>query len=363
VGSANDWDKSPLEINRLAFDWNIRCRTSSEASHAMSSFTALMLTQAGRATEAALVTLTEGDLPAGDVDVRIDYSSLNFKDALAITGRGAIVKRWPMVPGIDLAGVVERSAHADWRAGDRVVVNGWGIGETHWGGLAQRARLSADWLLALPDAYDSRQAMAIGTAGYTAALCVMALQKHGLTPASGPVLVTGASGGVGSVAVVLLAGLGFEVAALTGRAEQAAYLRELGATEIVERASMAAPGKPLQSERWAGVVDTVGSHTLANACAATRWNGAVAACGLAQGADLPATVLPFILRGVTLYGINCVFTPNATRAQAWALLARHLDAATLARMTSEIGLSEAIRASSDLLDGRLHGRTVVAVDR
>ena len=329
----------------------------------MSSFTALMLTQAGRATDAALVTLTEGDLPAGDVDVRVEYSSLNFKDALAITGRGAIVKRWPMVPGIDLAGVVERSAHPDWRPGDRVVVNGWGIGETHWGGLAQRARLNAEWLLALPAAYDSRQAMAIGTAGYTAALCVMALQRHGLTPADGPVLVTGASGGVGSVAVVLLAGLGFEVAASTGRAEQAAYLRELGASTIVERASMAAPGKPLQSERWAGVVDTVGSHTLANACAATRWNGAVAACGLAQGADLPATVLPFILRGVTLYGINCVLTPNATRTQAWALLARHLSADTLARMTSEIGLSEAIRTSSDLLDGRLHGRTVVAVDR
>ena len=329
----------------------------------MSSFTALMLTQAGRATDAALVTLTDGDLPAGDVDVRIEYSSLNFKDALAITGRGAIVKRWPMVPDIDLAGVVEHNTHPDWRPGDRVVVNGWGIGETHWGGLAQRARLNAEWLLALPDAYDSRQAMAIGTAGYTAALCVMALQKHGLTPADGPVLVTGASGGVGSVAVVLLAGLGFEVAASTGRAEQAAYLRELGATEIVERASMATAGKPLQSERWAGVVDTVGSHTLANACAATRWNGAVAACGLAQGADLPATVLPFILRGVTLYGINCVITPNATRTQAWALLARHLSADTLARMTSEIGLSEAIRASSDLLDGRLHGRTVVAVDR
>ncbi len=329
----------------------------------MSTFTALMLTQAGRATEAALVTLAEGDLPAGDVDLRVDYSSLNFKDALAITGRGAIVKSWPMVPGIDLAGVVERSAHPEWKPGDRVVVNGWGLGETQWGGLAQRARLKADWLLALPAAYDTRQAMAIGTAGYTAALCVMALQRHGLTPANGPVLVTGASGGVGSVAVVLLAGLGFEVAALTGRPAQADYLRELGATAIVDRASMAAAGKPLQSERWAGVVDTVGSHTLANACAATRWNGAVAACGLAQGADLPATVLPFILRGVTLYGINCVFTPNAMRTQAWDLLAAHLSAATLARMTSEIGLSEAIRASSDLLDGRLHGRTVVAVDR
>lgn len=330
---------------------------------AMTTFTALMLTQAGKATDAALVTLDEADLPAGDVDVRVEYSSLNFKDALAITGRGAIVKRWPIVPGIDLAGFVERSAHPGWHPGDRVVVNGWGLGETHWGGLAQRARLDADWLLALPAAYDSRHAMAVGTAGYTAALCVMALRKHGLSPGDGPVLVTGASGGVGSVAVVLLASLGFEVAALTGRPEQATYLRELGAAAIVERASMAAPGKPLQSERWAGVVDTVGSHTLANACAATRWNGAVAACGLAQGADLPASVLPFILRGVTLYGINCVFTPNATRARAWALLAEHLPAAKLADMTSEIGLTETIGASADLLDGRLHGRTVVAVDR
>ncbi len=329
----------------------------------MTTFTALMLTQAGNGTDAALVTLDERELPAGDVDVRVEYSSLNFKDALAITGRGAIVKRWPLVPGIDLAGVVERSAHPGWQPGDRVVVNGWGLGETHWGGLAQRARLNGDWLLALPAAYDSRQAMAVGTAGYTAALCVMALQKHGLAPGGGPVLVTGASGGVGSVAVVLLAGLGFEVAASTGRPEQAAYLRDLGATAIVERASMAAPGKPLQSERWAGVVDTVGSHTLANACAATRWNGAVAACGLAQGADLPASVLPFILRGITLYGINCVFTPNPTRTQAWALLAEHLSATKLAEMTFEIGLSQAIRASADLLDGRLHGRTVVAVDR
>jgi acrylyl-CoA reductase (NADPH) len=329
----------------------------------MTTFSALMLTRTGRDTDAALVELEESALPEGNVDVRVEYSSLNFKDALAITGRGAIVKCWPLVPGIDLAGIVERSEHLDWKPGDRVVVNGWGLGETHWGGLAQRARLNGDWLLALPAAYDSRQAMAIGTAGYTAALCVMALQQHGLTPSDGPVLVTGASGGVGSVAVVLLAGLGFQVAASTGRAEQADYLRDLGATEIVERASMSTAGKPLQSERWAGVVDTVGSHTLANACAATRWNGAVAACGLAQGADLPATVLPFILRGITLYGINCVYTPNAKRTQAWALLAQHLSVATLARMTHEIGLSEAIATSGDLLDGRLRGRTVVAVDR
>jgi acrylyl-CoA reductase (NADPH) len=329
----------------------------------MTTFNALMLTQAGRTTNAAFVELDDSALPEGNVDVRVEYSSLNFKDALAITGRGAIVKRWPLVPGIDLAGIVEHSTHADWNPGDRVVVNGWGLGETHWGGLAQRARLNGDWLLALPTAYDSRQAMAIGTAGYTAALCVMALQQHGLTPSAGPVLVTGASGGVGSVAVVLLAGMGFEVAASTGRPEQAGYLRELGAADIVDRASMSTPGKPLQSERWAGVVDTVGSHTLANACAATRWNGAVAACGLAQGADLPATVLPFILRGVTLYGINCVYTANEKRRQAWTLLAQHLSPATLEQMTHEIGLSQAIAASGDLLDGRLRGRTVVSVDR
>ena len=275
-----------------AIGWIPALPRPAEATHnpAMSSFTALMLTQAGRATDAALVWLDESALPQGNVDVRVEYSSLNFKDALAITGRGAIVKRWPLVPGIDLAGIVERSEHPAWKPGDRVLVNGWGLGETHWGGLSQRARLDGDWLLALPSAYDSLRAMAIGTAGYTVALSVMALQRHGLTPADGPVLVTGASGGVGSVAVVLLAGLGFQVAASTGRAEQAGYLRDLGATESVERSSMATAGKPLQSERWAGVVDTVGSHTLANACAATRWNGARS--GDAVHANLTVEGLP-----------------------------------------------------------------------
>jgi acrylyl-CoA reductase (NADPH) len=326
-------------------------------------FQALLLTQADKVTTARLTELDEAALPPGDVDVRVEYSSLNYKDALAITGRGAIVKRWPMVPGIDLAGVVTRSDDPAWQAGDRVVVNGWGMGETDWGGLAQQARLSSKWLLKLPAAYNSRQAMAIGTAGYTAALCVQALQRHGIKPADGPVLVTGASGGVGSVAVVLLAGLGYEVAASTGRPQEADYLKSLGATHIIERSSLSAPGRPLQSERWAGVVDTVGSHTLANACAATRWNGAVAACGLAQGHDLPTTVMPFILRGITLYGINCVFVPNEVRAQAWDLLAQHLPPATLEQMTHEIGLSQAIAAASDLLDGKLHGRAVVDVNR
>ncbi|MEO8298274.1 MAG: MDR family oxidoreductase [Burkholderiales bacterium] len=327
-------------------------------------FKALMLTQgANRTTDARLTDLAEAALPAHPVTVQVEYSSLNFKDALAITGRSPIVKQWPMVPGIDLAGTVTRSDDPAWRAGDKVVVNGWGMGETDWGGLAQQARLKPEWLLKLPAPFTTRQAAAIGTAGYTAALCVLALQKHGLTPADGPVLVTGASGGVGSVAIVLLAGLGFEVLAATGRPQEEAYLRSLGAAGIVERSSLSQPGgKPLAAERWAGVVDTVGSHTLANACAATKWDGAVAACGLAQGADFPATVMPFILRGVTLYGINCVFEANAKREQAWALLARHMPAATLEAVTHEVGLSQAVAASNDLLDGKLHGRTVVNVN-
>ena len=326
-------------------------------------FKALMLSQHDRHTAAEFVDLEEARLPPGDVTVRVQYSSLNFKDALAITGRGAIVKRWPLVPGIDLAGVVEHSSDPAWASGDRVVVNGWGLGETHWGGMSQKARLAAGWLLRLPEGFSTRQAMAVGTAGYTAALCVLALQRHGLAAGDGEVLDTGASGGVGSVAVALLAGLGYAVTASTGRASEAAYLRSLGAANIIDRAQLSAPGKPLQSERWAGVIDTVGSHTLANACAATRWYGAVAACGLAQGADFPATVMPFILRGVTLYGINCVYIDNARRAQAWQLLAGHVSESKLAEMTSEIGLSEVVERSADLLDGRLHGRTVVDVDR
>jgi acrylyl-CoA reductase (NADPH) len=326
-------------------------------------FQALLLTHDNKKTIATLGPLDESQLPAGDVTVRIEYSSLNFKDALAVTGRGAIVKQWPLVPGIDLAGVVEHSADPNWAPGDRVVVNGWGIGESHWGGFAQRARLAAGWLLRLPEAYTTRQAMAVGTAGYTAALCVMALQRHGLQPGDGEVLVTGAAGGVGSVAITLLAGLGFSVTASTGRPQEADYLKALGAAQIVDRDALSTPGKPLQKERWAGVVDAVGSHTLASACAATRWNGAVAACGLAQGADFPGSVLPFILRGVTLYGINCVFVDNARRAEAWALLARYLDGATLERMTAEVGLSDVVAKSAELLDGQLRGRTIVDVLR
>ena len=325
---------------------------------------ALLLNQdADRKTIATLADIADTELPAGDVTVQVEYSTLNYKDALAVTGRGAIAKIWPLVPGIDLAGTVEASDNPAWKAGDRVVVNGCGLGETHWGGLAQKARLKSDWLLKLPAAYTARQAMAIGTAGYTAALCVLALQRHGTQPGDGEILVTGASGGVGSIAVKLLAGLGYQVAASTGRPQEAEHLKSLGASSIVDRKELAAPGKPLQKERRAGTVDTVGSHTLANACAATQWNGAVAACGLAQGMDFPATVAPFILRGVTLYGINCVYESNARRSQCYELLAKHLDAATLDGMTHEVGLSEAIAASAALLDGRIHGRAVVDVNR
>ncbi|QAZ40392.1 oxidoreductase [Methylibium sp. Pch-M] len=326
-------------------------------------FRALMLTQADRRTHAELVELDESQLPPGDVTVRIEYSSLNFKDALAVTGRGAVVKHWPLVPGIDLAGVVERSSDPAWQPGDRVVVNGWGLGETEWGGLAQKARLSPQCLLRLPAAFTTREAMAIATAGYTAALCVIALQRHGLEPGTDEVLVTGAAGGVGSVAVALLAGLGFRVVASTGRPAEAEYLRFLGAAAILDRAELSSPGKPLQSERWAGVVDTVGSHTLVNACAQTQWHGAVTACGLAQGSDLPGTVMPFILRGITLYGINCMRVDEATRRLAWELLAQHVRSDQLAQMTQEIGLSEVIAYSPGLLDGKVRGRTVVDVNR
>lgn len=326
-------------------------------------FNAVHLTQEGKATNAVLRAVDESELMAGDVDIAVEYSTINFKDALAITGRGAIVKHWPMVPGIDLAGRVVSSGSADWKPGDAVVVTGWGLGETHWGGLAQKARLDSRWLLELPAAYTTRQAMAVGTAGFTAALCARALERHGLRPGDGEVLVTGAAGGVGSIAVAILAGMGYTVVASTGRPTEVDYLEGLGAARIVDRAEFTNPGKPLQRERWAGVVDTVGSHTLANACAATRWNGAVAACGLAQGADFPATVLPFILRGVTLYGINSLITPNDERRVCWELIARHVDTAKLQAMTGEIGLTEAIAFAPSVLEGKVRGRTVVDVNR
>jgi acrylyl-CoA reductase (NADPH) len=326
-------------------------------------FKAIVLTQEGKETRAQLRAVDESELPPGDVDVRVEYSTLNFKDALAITGKGAIVRKWPMVPGIDLAGEITESRHPDWKAGDRVVVTGWGLGETHWGGLAEKARLQAGWLLKPPSFFSLRQCMTVGTAGFTAALCVLALDDHGLRPGAGEILVTGAAGGVGSFAVAILSGMGFHVVASTGRPEEAAYLKGLGAMHIIDREELSSPGKPLQSERWAGVVDTVGSHTLANACAGTKWYGAVAACGLAQGADFHASVMPFILRAVTLYGINSVMIANAQRARAWDLIGRHVDAGKIERMTTEIALSEAIAYAPAFLEGRVRGRTVVNVHR
>ena len=326
-------------------------------------FKAIYLTQEGKATRAELRAMDDAELPAGDVDVRVEWSTINYKDALAVTGKGAIVRKWPMVPGIDLAGVVEASRSPDWKAGERVVVTGWGLGESYWGGLSQKARLESKWLLEVLPPFTTRQAMAVGTAGFTAALCVRALAKHGLEPGDGEVLVTGAAGGVGSIAVAILAGMGYKVVASTGRLAEEGYLKGLGAARIMDRAELSAPGKPLQSERWAGVVDTVGSHTLVNACAQTRFYGAVAACGLAQGFDFPATVMPFILRGVTLYGINSIQNPNEERREAWELIARHVDAGKLEAMTGEIGLSEVIAFCPALLEGKVRGRTVVDVNR
>ena len=309
------------------------------------------------------VTSVENDaLPEGDVLVRVDYSTINYKDALAITGASPVVRSFPMVPGIDLAGVVEQSDHPRWKVGDKVVLNGWGVGEGHWGGLAQYARLKGDWLVALPDAFDSRQAMIIGTAGYTASLCVDALVDHGVAPEAGEILVTGASGGVGSIAIALLKRAGFTVVASTGKLDESDYLKDLGASEVMDRAELSEKGKPMQRERWAGVIDAVGSYTLANACAQTRYRGAVAACGLAQGMDFPASVAPFILRGVTLYGIDSVMAPLEPRERAWSRLASDIDAQTLEAVASDIGLAEAASVAGDVLAGKVKGRLVVDVN-
>jgi acrylyl-CoA reductase (NADPH) len=309
-----------------------------------------------------LQTLDDNALPEGDVTVQVDYSTLNYKDGLAITGKSPVVRKFPLTPGIDLSGTVTESQHPLFKAGDKVVLNGWGVGESHSGGLAQKARLKGDWLVKLPAAFTPRQAMAIGTAGYTAMLCVMALQKHGITPDKGDILVTGAGGGVGSVAIALLAKLGYRVVASTGRLQEADYLRQLGAADVMDRAELSAPGKPLAKERWAGVVDTVGSHTLANACAGTKYGGVVTACGLAQGMDFPSSVAPFILRGVTLAGIDSVMAPRAVREAAWARLAQDLDAAQLERMTREVGLADAIGLGAEILAGQVRGRVVVNVN-
>ena len=323
---------------------------------------ALVVDKTNGKPQASLRELNETALPDEDVLVKIAYSSLNYKDGLALTG-GPICRRTPMVCGIDLAGEVLESRAADYQTGDRVIVNGWGLSELHWGGYAQKQRLNPDWLLRLPEAFSLEQAMAIGTAGYTAMLCVMALEDQGVQPGQGPVVVTGAGGGVGSVALILLQQLGYEVVASSGRSELHGHLKELGATAIIDRTELSEPGKPFQKERWAGAIDSVGSHTLANALAQCRYGGAVAACGLAGGSDLPATVLPFILRGVNLLGIDSVMAPRGVRERAWARLARDLDRDKLAAITSVVPMSELLDKAKDILTGQVRGRVVVDVNR
>ncbi|PLW69709.1 MDR family oxidoreductase [Pseudohalioglobus lutimaris] len=325
-------------------------------------FNALLIYKSEEQQSVAISSQEQQALPEGDVLVRVDYSTINYKDALAITGAAPVVRSFPMVPGIDLAGVVEESSHSRWQAGDKVVLNGWGVGEAHWGGLSQYARLKGDWLVPLPEAFDSRQAMIIGTAGYTAGLCVNALVDHGVSPEDGEILVTGASGGVGSIAIALLAAAGYQVVASTGKVAETEYLHALGASEIIDRATLSASGKPMQRERWAGVVDAVGGHTLANACAQTRYRGALAACGLAESMDFPTSVAPFILRGVTLYGIDSVMAPLAPRERAWARLARDLKAQTLESVATDITLAQAPDVAADVLAGKIKGRLVVDVN-
>ena len=326
-------------------------------------FKGILITKGEAGYKATLQSIDESVLPPGDVLVQVEWSTLNYKDGLAITGQSPVVRRFPMIPGIDFAGTVIESTHSSWKPGDKVILNGWGVGETHCGGLAQMARVKGEWLIPLPPEFTPRQAMAIGTAGYTAMLCVLALERHGTQPGDGEVLVTGASGGVGSVAIALLARLGYSVVASTGRLAEADYLKALGAVQVLDRAELAHPGKPIGKERWAGVIDTVGSHTLANACATTRYRGAVAACGLAGGMDCPGSVAPFILRGVTLYGIDSVMAPIDLRHQAWSRLVRDLEFAKLEDMTREIGLPQVIEVASELLQGKVRGRVVVDVAR
>ena len=311
----------------------------------------------------ALTEIDEADLPSGDVTVRVQYSTLNYKDALAITGKAPVVRRFPMVPGVDLVGTVEESSHADYAVGDIVILNGWGVGEVYWGGLAEKARLNGDWLVPLPSAFTPQQAMAIGTAGYTAMLCVMALERHGITPDKGEILVTGAGGGVGGVAVMLLSKLGYRVVGVTGRKEEADYIKNLGAIDILDREEFTSPGKPLCKERWAGAVDVVGGNVLANICASTSYGGVVTACGLVGSMDFPATVAPFILRGVTLAGIDSVMCPRAQRLKAWERLGRDLDLEKLKSIANVIGLAESIDYAGTLLAGKLRGRVIVDISR
>ena len=324
-------------------------------------FKAIRIDKADKGTTAALTAFDEVDLMDGDVTVAVEWSTLNYKDGLAVTGKAPVVRRFPMIGGIDFAGTVVQSAHAAWKAGDQVVCNGWGMGETHLGGYAEKARVKGDWLVRLPPGLSARDAMAIGTAGYTAMLSVLALEKHGLTPQHGPIVVTGAAGGVGSVAIALLSKLGFDVIASTGRMSEAPYLKELGATEVIDRAELSGAAKPLAKERWAGGIDSVGSTTLANLLSMTRYGGAIAACGLAGGMDLPASVAPFILRGVCLLGIDSVMAPIELRQAAWQRLAGDLDKAKLAEITQEIGLDQVVATGAKLLAGQVRGRIVVKI--
>ena len=326
-------------------------------------FKAILINKDDQGYRAQLSDVDESALPDGDVRVKVHYSTLNYKDGLAITGKGPIVRQFPMIPGIDLTGEVIESKSPEFKIGDLVILNGWGVGESHWGGLAQLASVKSEWLILLPKAFTPKQSLAIGTAGYTAMLCIMALQRHGLKPSDGEILVTGAAGGVGSFAISLMHQLGFTVVASSGRPEEAPYLKSLGATEVIDRASLSQPGKPLAKERWAGVIDSVGSHTLANACAATKANGAVAACGLAQGMDFPATVAPFILRGITLYGINSVTQPKQQRIEAWDQLASLCKPDQLMTIAKEISLGESILCAENLIGGKVRGRVIVDVNR
>lgn len=326
-------------------------------------FKAILINKDDQGYRAQLSDVDESALPDGDVRVKVHYSTLNYKDGLAITGKGPIVHQFPMIPGIDLTGEVIESKSPEFKIGDLVILNGWGVGESHWGGLAQLASVKPEWLIPLPKAFTPKQSLAIGTAGYTAMLCIMALQRHGLKSSNGEILVTGAAGGVGSFAISLMHQLGFTVVASSGRPEEAPYLKSLGATEVIDRASLSQPGKPLAKERWAGVIDSVGSHTLANACAATKANGAVAACGLAQGMDFPATVAPLILRGITLYGINSVTQPKQQRIEAWDQLASLCKPDQLMTIAKEISLGESIQYAENLIEGKVRGRVIVDVNR
>jgi acrylyl-CoA reductase (NADPH) len=325
----------------------------------MQRFKALVLSKGDAGQSVAWQEMAEADLMPGDVLVRVSHSTINYKDGLAITGKAPVVRRWPMVPGIDFAGTVASSTHAEFKAGDEVILNGWGVGETHFGGYAQMARVSGDWLIKKPAAFTAAETMAIGTAGYTAMLCVLALEKQGVRPGSGPVLVTGAAGGVGSVAIALLARLGYQVTASTGRIGELPYLKGLGAAEVIDRSQLAGTPRMLNKERWAGAVDSVGSTTLANVLSMINYGGAVAACGLAQGMDLPTSVAPFILRGVTLAGVDSVMAPKARRIEAWNRLARDLDKARLAAMTVKRPAAEVVALAPDILAGKVRGRVVL----